>query len=326
MTTTTERLKRALFVPPPYTRGSVAANRIGLQPARMVYETARRSVLPGQRSADQQVLDACDALDRDGVAVIPNFLADDRFDAVRDAAVAWHQSDLTSTALGAEGPIHRDHHRLDWTRGQASPTDPEAPPFLAPILQDFGSDPRLRPLVASVMGTAKAGMQPDVVYEHLTLPPDAQDDTDNLLVLHADRHFPTVKMFLSLTDNGVDEGAFEYALGSHRMTRDRLAVEREYATWCACFREGRHGDVPDEALQNGRIGLTPDQWNRLGLEISPISVAPNSLIVANNRGFHRRGRMTPGHTRVQLRLIFHQLREPALAPLARTLASWRARG
>ena len=88
MTTTTERLKRALFVPPPYTRGSVAANRIGLQPARMAYETARRSMLPGQRSADQQVLDACDALDRDGVAVIPNFLADDRFDAVRDAARA----------------------------------------------------------------------------------------------------------------------------------------------------------------------------------------------------------------------------------------------
>lgn len=324
MTTTGERLKRALFVPPPYTRGSVAANRIGLQPARMVYESARRAVLPGQRSDDQRIVEACDALERDGVTVVPDFLPADRFAAVRTAAEAWHESELTTTALGSEGPVHRDHHRLDWTRGQSSPTDPDAPGFLAPILNDFGGDPRLRPLVASVMGTAKAGMRPDVVYEHLTLPTDAEDETDNLLVLHADRHFPTVKMFLSLTPNGVDEGAFEYARGSHRMSRDRLAVEREYATWCAYHREGREGDIPAEAIQNGRIGLTGAQWQRLGLEISPISVEPNSLIIANNRGFHRRGRMTAGHTRVQLRLIFHQLREPVTAPLVRSLASWRA--
>ncbi|MEM7285172.1 MAG: hypothetical protein AAF480_02380 [Actinomycetota bacterium] len=109
------------------------------------------------------------------------------------------------------------------------------------------------------------------------------------------------------------------------MTRDRLAVEREYATWRACLREGREGVIPPEAMQNGQVGLTETQMDRLGLEIDPISVEPNSLIVANNRGFHRRGRMTPGHTRVQLRLIFHQLREPVTAPVARRLASRRSK-
>ena len=318
-------MKRTLLVPPPYTRGSATVNRLGLQPARMLYEAARRAVLPGPRDADAALAAVCDDLDRDGVATIPNFLAPEDFAAVAAAADEWHRSPLVKTLLGSDGPVHRDHHQVDWTRDQVAHDDADVPDFLAPILQVFGDDDRLPVLVASVMGSVRGGLRPDVVYEHLTLPEDATDDTDNLLIMHADRHFPTVKMFLALAPNGEDEGAFEYCLGSHRMSADRLAVEREYAVWCAHQRAGDDHEIPDAAWQNGRIGLTPEQWDRLGLDPTPIVAEPNTLIVANNRGFHRRGRMTPGHTRVQLRLIYHQLREPVTAPLVRAAARLRDR-
>ncbi len=318
-------MKRTLVVPPPYTRGSAVANRLGLQPARMLYESARRAVLPGPRGADAALASVCNDLERDGVVTIPDFLPPDDFDAVAAAAHEWHRSPLAETLVGADGPVHRDHHQLDWTRDQVAHDDPEVPDFLRPVLEVFGGDGRLPVLVASVMGSARAGLRPDVVYEHLRLPEGASDDTDNLLIMHADRHFPTVKMFLALTPNGEDEGAFEYCLGSHRMSAHRLAVEREYAVWCAHQRAGDDAAIPDAAWQNGRIGLTPEQWDRLALEPTPIVAQPNTLIVANNRGFHRRGRMTPGHTRVQLRLIYHQLREPVTAPLVRAASRLRDR-
>ncbi len=56
--------------------------------------------------------------------------------------------------------------------------------------------------------------------------PDPQTD------LHTDTFHPTVKAFYFLTDVAEDEGPFVYVPGSHRLTPERLAWERELSHPC----------------------------------------------------------------------------------------------
>lgn len=323
MTSKVETLKRVVTIPPPYTRGSATANRLGLQPCRMVYEIARRAVMPDPQ-IEGELGEHWQTLDRDGVVAIPNFLDQADFEAVLAGAQEWHDSPDVNFHAGKEGPINRDHDKLDWVQGVLQPGSDDVP-YAAPLFELFASDPRIETLVQTVMGTRRTSTEPALIYEHLSLPDDAVDDTDNLLILHADRHFPTAKVFFALASNGREEGAFEYCIGSHRVSKERLRFERDYATNCANLRSGRVDDVPPDALQNGRIGVPPHHWEQLGLSPTPIVAEPNTLIVANNRGFHRRGTISPGHARVQLRLIFHGFREPLVAPLVRETSKWLRR-
>lgn len=107
-------------------------------------------------------------------------------------------------------------------------------------------------------------------------------DPDPQTALHADTFHPTVKAWLFLTDVAEDEGPFVYVPGSHRMTPERLAWERD--------RSIRASTGLDRLSSRGSLRVRPDELAALGLPPPRAFAVPaNTLVVADTSGFHARG-------------------------------------
>ncbi|AKJ32206.1 phytanoyl-CoA dioxygenase family protein [Caldimonas brevitalea] len=111
--------------------------------------------------------------------------------------------------------------------------------------------------------------------------------------LHADTFHPTVKAWYFLTDVRADEGAFCYVPGSHRLSDERLAWERELSLIAH-----RH---PDRYTARGSFRIAPDALARLGLPAPRLFDVPaNTLVVADTFGFHARGPSVRPSMRIEL--------------------------
>jgi len=118
-------------------------------------------------------------------------------------------------------------------------------------------------------------------------------DPDPQTALHADTFHPTVKAWLFLTDVAEDEGPFVYVPGSHRMTPERLAWEKD--------RSVRARKELDRLSSRGSLRVGREELPALGLpEPRAFAVPANTLVVADTSGFHARGPSARPSTRVEI--------------------------
>jgi hypothetical protein len=110
---------------------------------------------------------------------------------------------------------------------------------------------------------------------HTAGPPDPQ------IELHSDTFHPSLKAWLFLTDVTDDQGPLTYVAGSHRLTPERIAWERE-----------RSIDIrdSDRLSQRGSLRIGADELSALGLPPpTRFAVPANTLVVIDTCGFHARG-------------------------------------
>jgi hypothetical protein len=149
--------------------------------------------------------------------------------------------------------------------------------------------PRFRDLVSYAGASAAAPM----VYIQTILSRAVGGLSDPQTDLHADTFHPTVKAWLFLTDVAPDAMPFVYVPGSHRMTRQRLAWERDMSI--AASGAGGHDRhrlvraIASDALT--QLGLPPPRT---------IAVPANTLVVADTFGFHARGPSAEPTARVEI--------------------------
>ena len=93
------------------------------------------------------------------------------------------------------------------------------------------------------------------------------------------------------------------------MTVARLGHEYEYSIRQAKFTRGGSRALPISAVESGMVKISPKHWEAMGLREEPVLTGPNTMVISNNFGFHRRGYFKPGT------LVFHYLEEPAYATL-----------
>jgi len=118
-------------------------------------------------------------------------------------------------------------------------------------------------------------------------------DPDPQTKLHADTFHPTVKAWLFLTDVAEDEGPFVYVPGSHRMTAERLAWEKE--------RSVRASTGLDRLSSRGSLRIEAEELPALGLPAPKAFAVPaNTLVVADTSGFHARGPSVRPSTRIEI--------------------------
>ncbi|MBC7986198.1 MAG: phytanoyl-CoA dioxygenase family protein, partial [Sphingomonadaceae bacterium] len=118
-------------------------------------------------------------------------------------------------------------------------------------------------------------------------PPDPQTH------LHADTFHATVKAWLFLTDVAEDEGAFCYVPGSHRLTPERLAWEREMSLKAPAG--------VDRLSSRGSFRINREELAALGLPAPRLFAVPaNTLVVGDTHGFHARGPSARPSTRVEV--------------------------
>lgn len=111
--------------------------------------------------------------------------------------------------------------------------------------------------------------------------------------LHADTFHPTMKAWFFLTDVAEDEGPFCYVPGSHRLSPQRLAWERETSL--------RVRDQADRLSARGSFRIDEAALPALGLPPPQrLAVPANTLVVADTFGFHARGPSARASVRIEL--------------------------
>jgi hypothetical protein len=153
--------------------------------------------------------------------------------------------------------------------------------------------PEYRNLIFYAGASAAAPM----VYLQTVLSRAVDGPADPQRDLHTDTFHPTVKAWLFLTDTEPGAMPFVYVPGSHRLTPERLAWEREMAI-AASRRPNGSRRRPEP-----RLVRAIDERDLAALTLPPpreISVPANTLVVADTFGFHARGASAAPTTRVEI--------------------------
>ena len=253
--------------------GSPALNRWGLHAARirLAHDLAQR-----RRDRLERLVPADDrlAFQRDGFVVKRNFLAPERFAALKEQALAFRgparemvQGDTITRRMALDGkaraamPLVKVLLRQDDWRG------------LMRYVGSFDHEPLT--YIQTILSHVKDAA------------PDPQTN------LHADTFHPSMKAWLFLTDVAEDEGPFVYVPGSHRLTRERLAWERDMSIEAAA--------LADRYSARGSFRVDPQALDRMRLPKPQVFAVPaNTLVVADTVGFHARGHSARASRRVEI--------------------------
>jgi hypothetical protein len=253
--------------------GSPELNRRGLHAKRasIAHDLAwrRRARLAHLVSGSDRA-----AFDRDGFVVRKNFLPADDFARLREAV------------FGHRAPAREMVQGDTITRRVA--VDPQ---FIAavPEIRSLMSNPDWRGLNRYV----GSFVQEPLTYVQTILSHVRDADPDPQTDLHLDTFHPTVKSFFFLTDVQEDEGPFVYVPGSHRLTRARLAWEREVSVGAA--------SSPNRLVSRGSFRASPEEVRDMGFAPPrSFAVPANTLVVADTGGFHARGLSLRPSVRVEI--------------------------
>ena len=293
-------VRSALRSTPKYHVGSLIENRLGLQVFRTLSKGFTRSLRQGRISSDIEPL--VRVLERDGILVLPSFLKADRFTAIVD------EFDAANSEAVLEPYQRAENARL--YRNQLKVTD--SPELFPAIRSAFQQNELLSRIVSAVI-RRRVTTAPEILLDtYQCSNPDGEDnDIEN--ILHADLHVPTIKMFFYLSRADESNGAFVYAKGSHRLTWARLMHEYEMSVRQAKLARGLN--VEQHLLERRsslvRNIISPEHRRRMKIAESQACVEANTLVIANNMGFHRRGEFNSTRPRKAL-LINYRNAEPAL--------------
>jgi hypothetical protein len=253
--------------------GSERLNRAGLHVARVkaAHKLAwrrRRRIARGVKPEWRE------QFDRNGFVCVPDFLPPEMFAKLR--------ATLLETRFES-----RAHQQGD-TITRRVPVGPEvlqASPELGSLL---GSTP-LTSLLSYVASTRSVPLYyvQTIVGSATDGPPDPQVE------LHSDTFHPSLKAWLFLTDVADEDRPLTYVAGSHRLTPQRLAWEKEKSISLT--------SSGDRLSQRGSFRISPDGLARLDLPApTRFAVKANTLVAVDTYGFHARGDSDHPTLRVEL--------------------------
>lgn len=286
-------LRGLTYATPPYHAGTIIENRAGLQ----LFRTVSKFLLwkSRRRFVTDEIKNYVQIMERDGILVIENFLPENHFSEVSAEFEKANQSVRLAPYKGdADASLYR-------TQIAAA----QSPENFTAIIEHFQENELLQKIAAAVI-RRKITKPPEIFLDTYQKLNDRGFDNDIENILHADLHTSTVKMFFYLNDVDEQNGAFVYAKGSHKLTRQRLKYEYELSIRQAQMKRGVK--IQDEFLarrgSETRNTITAEQLDNMKAKETQIRARPNTLVVANNMGFHRRGEFTCDRPRKALMINF----------------------
>lgn len=284
--------------------GSVRLNRRGLHVSRM--KIAHRLAASRRRRLAARVpAELRTQFDRDGFVEIRDFLPAEVFAGLQQTLLAGE----------FEGREHRQGDAIT----RRVPIDPK-------LLRQV---PELRALLSntawrSLLAYAASTRAEPIYYIQTIVMGTSEGGPDPQLELHADTFHPSLKAWLFLTDVTDDEGPLTYVRGSHRLTPERLAWERDRSISI---------HASDRLSQRGSLRIRSDELPALGLpQPTRFAVPANTLVIIDTCGFHSRGSCSRPTVRAEIWAYVR--RSPfvpwtgfdilSVPPIARRRAPWLA--
>lgn len=274
-----------------YHAGPPILNRLGYQVFRSIYTSTAWHLrdLPVGELYRPHV----ETLERDGCVAIPDFLPPEVFAAVRAEYDRSRQTLPYEVWVVEDNNVVEEMIDLSFHAGRLPIT--EAAVVDSATLRSIVAGALRRPIGAPPRVWAKRWQKADTPQK-----PRALGHVIGSNYLHADVHYPTFKAFFYLNDIDERNGAFIYAMGSHRMTPARLAYEYEASVRLSKMPSSAHAEVP---AGYARIP-TEQQLAAMKINCRSITGKANTMVIANTQGFHRQGDFEPGTAREALMFCF----------------------
>ena len=266
---------RALFTKEKIFQTTVG-NALGLQVFRILL--SRSLLLLRRRQCPERDLPEVRQLAREGYCVIENFLPPAQFEAIRD--------EFNKARAASEfqvGPVDRENVvtdlvHLDWK---------ERSRFAAAV-GAFRDNPRFTAILRGHEGRSEEKLESLGDFKGMfwsSYCVSDADDREKLELtncdLHADTFHTITKAFLYLNDVDGHNGSHVYVPRSHRMSVHRLLFEYLNSI-------GRKYGAPR---------VSEEKVKRMGMTPVSMDYPANTLIIANEQGFHARGRFDPDRQR-----------------------------
>lgn len=251
--------------------------------------------------ARMETIDHVKTIERDGVLVIPDFLSERQFSLVREEFErARNKFELGEFRNVTNG-------RLKVSKYFVSDGEEEFK-----YMREFLQENQFIQHIASATIRRLIASKPIMVIS-VFRQNDSGLDNDIENILHADLHTSTVKAFFYLNDIDESNGAFIYAKGSHRLSFNRIRHEYDMSVRTAKLRRG-DSDIPESLLAtrgpNKRNLISGEYMRKLKVVETQFAGKANTLLIANNMGFHRRGEFYGERSRETILLNFRHLEHP----------------
>jgi ectoine hydroxylase-related dioxygenase (phytanoyl-CoA dioxygenase family) len=260
----------------------------------MLASQAAASLRIARARLGSPVEDAARTLERDGVAVIEDFVDSETHRALRDE-VGTRLADLetrfpipeaSDRGFGPRRPFDGGFDRFDGsTLNRYVDIDPHVHPFASRFVRET----RLTRLVHHAIGTRLTAKRASI---YLTVQGDEVRNPDVQKQLHRDTFQPAIKFWYFLDEVTLAQGPLEYVIGSHLLTPARLRWE--YQRSVEASRRGSRN-------RGGSFRIDEQVLQSLGLDLPrPFALRKNTLVIADVRGFHRRAHGTTGSRRLSI--------------------------
>lgn len=269
--------------------GSVTANRLGLHVVRVLLSqlclSARRFVLFGFcNHPDIKIFR------RDGLIVIENFLPPEEYQALKTRALSMMADADDKTPIknyreSGFGKIHSYDWGFDRCDGGTLNRFYDIAPGI-PELSEFLNNKRLRRLVRFAAG---ALFKSSRFQLYRLVQGNEKRASDSQRRIHRDTFHSAVKVWFSLSDVTSAHGPFHYAPGSQQLNYKRLLWEYR-----------RSIDAAEDNLGGAFRTTEADVKEQYGKVPVPYELPENTLVIADVRGWHKRGLGEPGAERLAI--------------------------
>ncbi|HRI83899.1 MAG TPA: phytanoyl-CoA dioxygenase family protein [Ignavibacteria bacterium] len=266
--------------------GGVLLNTLGFHVLRTLYLNVWR-LKPKKLSNEYQKY--ADILDKDGILIIPDFLPAEQFEELKKEYEQLY-SDWDPLKYDPEKMNKRQKDFPEYFETIAEKfVTPNTPAFTKYFLKN-----KLINELTHAVVHRKIRTIPYSHFWHL----QRRNLDKNVSTLHtaafphADVPYPTVKVFLYLTDVDESNAAYIFAKGSHKLTWKRLMFEYKLSV--------RYAKTKNDIV-------TEEELNKLGYKSESISGKANTLFISNNMGYHNRGNFSNMNPRITAQLDYRNL-------------------
>lgn len=237
------------------------------------------------------------AVQADGYVAIPDFLPNDVFGRllkeVHDAAEQVREI-CPVRDNRKPGFQPQEHHAWGYDRFDGGTLNRfiKGDAQKLPELHAFSRRSELSNLSRLIVGLP---IKPQYVRIYETYNGDEERNHDIQKDFHRDTFFSSMKFWYFLEPVEEDDGPFVYVPGSHKLDRPRMQWENAQA------RAAVNKRLKTGSAGGGSFRITEEEMSALGLPAPKrLTVAANTMVIADTLGFHRRGDAKPGRRRLSL--------------------------
>lgn len=273
--------------------GNPTANRLGLHVARIIVSDLmlflRRAPFSWLAYKHYR------AFSKNGVVMIENFADPTAFAAIcQDVKQALNDQAITpDTGITGFGQKHIHAHGFDRYDGSSLNRFVEIDQY--PHLTALFKSSKMNRLTLALFGMLNRKQYYVYELKH----GDHAKNHDRQKDAHKDTFHSTYKLWYFVEDVSLEAGPFEYAFQSNRSTWKRL--QWEYQMSCAASSDPTHPN------RGGAFRVSKTELAQIAQPLTPVMVKANTLVIADTKGFHRRGDAPIGSSRLSIYANFRPL-------------------